>query len=96
METKVDHNLNREEMMKQLEEALTAATRENPEITFVSAHDESSFFPKEINGWRIIRRRGELVPMHYVNTAVYAKMMKKTEEKVDEEETTSTDAPVGA
>lgn len=91
----MEHNLNREEMMKQLEEALATSTQDNPEITFVSAHDESSFFPKEFDGWRIIRRRGELVPMHYVNTAVYAKVLKKTEEKVsDEEETNCTDESV--
>jgi hypothetical protein len=63
-----------EDFMEKLKEALAVSTQEQPEISFASDEDQSTNFPNEVDGWKIIRRSGHLVPRHYMNSAVYTKI----------------------
>jgi len=75
---------NKEQALEQLKAALAAASDDTTEVNFASAEDESSFFPAEIDGWKIIRRQSQLVPKHYANHATYQRVAVKKVEANEE------------
>lgn len=84
-------DLNKETMLEELKTALKTTEDEKPIITFVSAEDESAFFPAEVDGWKIVRREGRLVPRHYQNNATYIRIKSSDVEAPADEEATPSD-----
>lgn len=66
--------LDYDKMLEDMTKALGECENEETTMSFVSAKDESSFFPEELEGWELIGRASRLVPQHFVNDARYRKV----------------------